>query len=519
MFKYLNTKKAYENFIQLLKGKYFVDKSNIIEKLNEVIETQEKYICITRPRRFGKSCIINMLGTYYTKGIDSKNIFDKLNISKSESYLEHLNKHNVINIDFSEMPSGKPSFSDYLGMIENTIKEDIYSLFPSLKKNEYKNISRLLEESGEKYIFILDEWDFIFNRGFFKENQEDFLDFLRGLLKDKPYVSLAYMTGILPIKKHSTASTLNMFEEFTFLKDRQFGEYFGFTEEETKELCRRNSNIAYSEIEKWYNGYMTVTGIKVLNPRSVVLALKNSNCESYWTNTGAMDEVLHYIKYNILDLREDIIKMVNGESVRATIKEEFRAGQEKPSTRVEIYSAMIILGFLSYYEGRVKIPNNELLLEYEKALYDESFGAVSEIVKASEELLDATINREEEKVAQMVHEVHNLEAPILKYNDENSLSSVITLAYLSARDRYDVIRESKEGKGYADFAFYPKFSYETPFILELKKNDTPENAIKQIRENEYAMKMKKKYKDREILLVGIVYDFEKKEHSCKIEAL
>ncbi|MEG0292643.1 MAG: AAA family ATPase, partial [Anaerovoracaceae bacterium] len=216
-----------------------------------------------------------------------------------------------------------------------------------------------------------------FNNNLFTENQNDFLEFLRNLLKDQPYVALCYMTGVLPIKKYSSGSALNMFDEFTFLRDRTFGEYFGFIEEEVKILCLKNSEMDFTELESWYNGYMTANGIKVYNPRSVVKALQNSHCESYWTNTGAMDEVAEYLKYNTLEIRDDVIEMVSGQEIDITIKEEFRAGQDAPKTKKEIYSAMIILGFLSYYDGYLKIPNKELLQEFEKALADESFGYVA----------------------------------------------------------------------------------------------------------------------------------------------
>lgn len=194
------------------------------------------------------------------------------------------------------------------------------------------------------------------------------------LLKDKSYVALCYMTGILPIKKYSTGSALNMFDEYTFLKDRIFDEYFGFTSEEVISLCEKNDEIEFSELENWYNGYLTIKGKKIYNPRSVVKALQNKHCESYWTNTGAMDEVAEYLKYNTMEIREDVIEMVSGGKIDIIINEEFRAGQEAPKTKKEIYSAMIILGFLSYHDGYLKIPNKELMLEFEKALADESFG-------------------------------------------------------------------------------------------------------------------------------------------------
>lgn len=202
----------------------------------------------------------------------------------------------------------------------------------------------------------------------FKENQKEFLEFLRNLLKDKPYVALAYMTGVLPIKKYSTGSALNMFDEYTFLKDRLYAEYFGFTEKEVKGLYKKNQLIDYKTLEEWYNGYITPSGVKLYNPRSVVIALKNGYCENYWTSTGAIDEVLYYLKYNIADVRNDAIEMVACNSIEVNIDEEYRAGQDAPITKEEIYSAMIVYGFLSYYDGRIKIPNKELMREFEKAL-------------------------------------------------------------------------------------------------------------------------------------------------------
>ncbi len=356
---YLNTSKPYESYKELVNSRYFVDKSNIIEELNERISTNDKYVCITRPRRFGKSSIINMLVAYYSKAVDSSDIFNELKISKNRKYKENLNKYNVIKIDFSDLPDESSEYSEYINRIRNNIEKDLLKFYPNIPFDKTTSLSDKFHSTEDKFIFIFDEWDFIFNRGLFEENHNNFLEFLRLLLKDKPYVALAYMTGILPIKKHSSGSALNMFEE-----------YFGFTEEEVRDLCIKNKNMKYQELERWYNGYMIATGLKIYNPRSVVLALSNNYCQSYWTNTGAMDEVLEYLKYNILEVRDDVIKMVNGEEVEIEIEEEYRAGQGQPRTREEIYSAMIVLGFLSYYEGLVKIPNNELMKEFKKALVD-----------------------------------------------------------------------------------------------------------------------------------------------------
>ncbi|MGL5085916.1 MAG: AAA family ATPase, partial [Clostridium sp.] len=456
---------------------------------------------------------------YYSKAVDSKHIFDKLKVSESDCYVDNLNKYNIINISFNTIPDRGKTYDEYMGLVQNGIVDDIKSMYPNLDIKDYYNISNMLSATNEKFIFIFDEWDYIFNNNLFKENQNDFLEFLRNLLKDQPYVALAYMTGVLPIKKYSSGSALNMFDEFTMLNDSIYGDYFGFTEKEVMNLCKNQTSISFEEIRDWYNGYITEGEIRIYNPRSVVKALQSKKCRSYWTNTGAMAEVAVYLKYNTLEIRDDVIQMVSGQEIDITIDEEFRAGQDEPKTKEEIYSAMIVLGFLSYYDGYLKIPNKELMKEFQKALKDESFEYVSEIIENSRKMLKATVTHDSETIVRLLHYVHNSEIPILKYSDENSLSCVITLAYLSARDTYRVEREEKSGKGYTDFSFHPRRKNDVPFIVELKKDDTPENAIKQIREKEYVQKFQKEYKNKKILAVGICYNSDTKEHSCKIEEM
>lgn len=516
---YLNTVRSLENFKELYNDSYFVDKSNIISLLNKRISTKGKYVCITRPRRFGKSSVADMLAAYYSKGYDSSKVFGNLNVSKDSSYLNNLNKYNVINIAFNDMPEYAKNYDDYIRNIIEQVKKELINKFNNIEFEQNDSLKRILQKTNEKFIFIFDEWDYIFNNNLFEEHQNDFLEFLRNLLKDQSYVALAYMTGVLPIKKHSSGSALNMFEEYTFLKDRIFDEYFGFTKEEVKKLCEKNKKIDFKELENWYNGYLTPNGLKVYNPRSVCIALNSGYCESYWTSTGAMDEVKDYLKYNILEVREDVVEMVAGNEIDITIDEEFRAGQKAPKTKEEIYSAMIILGFLSYYDGYLKIPNKELMREFEKALKDESFGYVSKIIANSKNMLKATVKGDTKTVEEILHEIHNSEIPILQYNDENSLSCVLTLAYLSARDTYRIEREEKCGKGYADFTFHPRRKNDTAFIVELKKDENPDTAIKQIIEKEYAEKFRKENQDRKVLAVAICYDSKSKEHSCKIEEL
>jgi len=359
---YLNSDSVLKKYTRLYKNEYFVDKSLIINQINKLIDSFDVYLCVTRPRRFGKTSLINMLGAYYSKAVDSSTIFDNLKISQTDGYNDHLNKYNVISISFNEIPDNMSTYEEYINNITNQVKKDVINEFDLTDIDESDSLKRILQKSNQQFIFLLDEWDYIFNNNLFEESQDKFLEFLRNLLKDESYVELCYITGVLPIKRYSSGSALNMFDEFTFLKDRKFGEYFGFTEDEVLSLCEQNKYMDFEKLQSWYNGYTTAKGIKIYNPRSVVKALKNNYCESYWKNTKASK----FLKSNII--KEDIIKMLSGKEIDLTINEEFRAGQAEPKTKEEIYSAMLTLGFLSYNDGYLKIPNKELMLEFENEL-------------------------------------------------------------------------------------------------------------------------------------------------------
>ncbi|OON98285.1 MAG: AAA family ATPase [Epulopiscium sp. Nele67-Bin004] len=506
---YINSTIGYKRFLAIVEDDLYIDKSMIIENLNKRVNKSRRWVCITRPRRFGKSVMTTLIESYYSKAIDSKEVFDNFKIASCKSYEKHLNMYNVIKIDFSSLDTRKLTFDEYLDVIELEIGKQLDDIFPTDKVLQATNLSSKLTATGKEFIFIFDEWDFIFNQNIYTDNHEDFLNYLRVLLKDREYVALCYMTGILPIKKYSTGSALNMFEEYTFLNDVIFGEFFGFTEDEVKSLC----GIEYEKIAEWYNGYITQKGIKLFNPRSVKIAIEDNYCQSYWTNTGEMNEVANYLRLDCCGVREDVIKMLDGKAIDISITEDFRAGSPTPSSKQEIYSAMVTLGFLSYSEYKLRIPNKELMIEFEKAIKHEDFGELATVIKNADNMLYATLERDTAKMAEIVHDIHNLEIPVLKYNDENSLSCVLTLAYLSARDRYRIEREEKSGKGYVDFVFHPRNSIDLPIIVELKKDKSTEVALEQIVEREYVAKFQNLYK-RNVLIVGINYDMISKEHSC-----
>ncbi|MDE6891468.1 MAG: ATP-binding protein [Lachnospiraceae bacterium] len=518
MAVYLNTGSALTLYNQLINSEYFVDKSDIIRAINKRIRTNTKYICITKPRRFGKTSVLNMLGAYYCKAGDSQSIFDNLNISRSVDYRTHLNSYNIINMSLNSLPENGNTYENYINLIKDTLRDDLMEAYPAFRDKSFRKISDMLTATNDEFIFIIDEWDYIFSHNLYTENQADFLEFLRDLLKDRPYVALAYMTGVLPIKRYSTGSALNMFKEYTMLNDPSFEKYFGFTEEEVAALCRQQTILTLEDVSEWYDGYQTRDGSRIYNPSSVVCALEDGVCKSYWTTTGKMDEVLFFLKYNIDEVKEDVIKMVNHIPVRLEIKKEYTAGQGRPENRKEIYAAMIIYGLLSYNDGEIRIPNKELMLEFESSLEDSDFDYVAELVKNSCIILDATLSKDGNVVASFLHNIHNSELPILKYNDENSLSCVVTLAYLSARNKYKIVREEKSGKGFADFIFYPRRRQLPGIVLELKSDASPETALSQIKEREYCEKLREENVEK-ILAVAISYDSRKKEHQCLIEEI
>nr|WP_308650135.1 AAA family ATPase [uncultured Agathobacter sp.] len=539
MGTYLNSITPYTLYKSESLSPYFVDKTLMLRELFTYVSAGNRHICITRPRRFGKTIMANMISSFFQKASDSSDVFDSLTISQVDDYRKYKNQYNVIRIDFSKMPRNCDSYTQYIERIEALLIDDVKEAYPQVKINEADAIGDILEsvfvQCGEKFIFVLDEWDFIFHRDFINEiDKEKYVAFLSNLLKDRPYVVLSYMTGILPIAKYSSGSELNMFAEFTMVNSPMFGEYFGFTDDEVDDLYRRyivecdrqhkEKSVTRKGLRDWYNGYYTKSGERVYNPRSVVFALQFNNLANYWTSSGPYDEIYYYIRNNISDVRDDLALMISGESVTAKIQ-EYAATSMNLSTRDEIYSAMVVYGFLSYLNGRVCIPNRELMEKFDELLVkNESLGYVYRLAKESEKMLKATLAGDTLTMERILEFAHNTEVPLLSYNHETELSAIVNLVYLAARDSYRVEREDKAGTGYVDFIFYPYDTTADCIILELKVDHTPDEAIAQIKDKKYALKFAPKLAGQKIytgriLAVGIGYWKESKEHSCKVEEL
>lgn len=534
---YVNSKNAYALYKKETAKPYFVDKTVLLKELFPLVEEGSHYLCITRPRRFGKTVMANMVASFFSKGHRANDVFQNLQIYQDKDYEKYLNKYTVIHIMFNDLPRNCNSYKQYIDRIEETLIKDLKKEYPDMPIDDQNAVwDTLLEIYAEKQdiniVFVFDEWDFIFHQKFVTEDDKlSYLQFLRNLLKDRPYIALVYMTGILPIAKYSSGSELNMFAEFTMTTEQRFSEYFGFTDEEVDvlylryiESCASTKMVTRDDLREWYDGYHTRKGERLYNPRSIVLSLSNNNTGNYWTSSGPYDEIFYYIENNIADVREDLALMVSGIPVPAKIQ-EYAATSMNLQTRDEIFSAMVVYGFLTYENGKVMIPNKELMDKFADMLKKEaSLGYVYRLAKESDRMLRATLAGDTETMAEILELAHDTEIPLLSYNDETELTAVVNLVYLSARDNYRVEREDKSGVGYVDFIFYPVNRDADGIILELKVDHSPDEAIRQIKDKKYILRFTGKLGEERkcagrILAVGISYNKKQKKHACKVEVL
>lgn len=374
MGMFLNSSALYEGYKEVRIDKYFVDKSMLIDELIPALGIKNRYFCITRPRRFGKTVMANMVGAFFSKAQDASEMFEGLAIANTKKFETHLNSHDVIYIDFSRVPRDCKSYSQYIKRIQDGINQDLAEAYPDLNVDVNESVwdilQRIFEKSRNKFVFVIDEWDAVFHMPFISsDEQKEYLLFLRNLLKDQAYVELAYMTGVLPIAKYSSGSELNMFVEYDMVTSEKFSEYFGFSDTEVDELYEtykstaKNQKISRDDLRIWYDGYYNINGNRIYNPRSVVLALSDNQLRSYWTSSGPYDEIFYYIKNNIENIREDLVLLVSGEGIETEI-DNFAAVSMQLDTKDEIYSAMVVYGLLTYDDGKVYIPNREIMEQF-----------------------------------------------------------------------------------------------------------------------------------------------------------
>lgn len=511
-----------KGFWRAVRSEIYVDKTGLIAHTNRYLNTEEGFLCVSRPRRFGKSMALKMLAAYYSRGCDSRELFAGLKIAHDESFEEHLNQYDVIYLNMQQflIEADAGRVTEYL---EQEVLRELRREYGEYLNREGMGLAAALREiyveTDRQFIFLIDEWDCVMReRQEAEELQKQYLDFLRNLLKDQEYAALAYMTGILPVKKYGVHSALNMFAEFSMTNQYDFEEYTGFTEDEVKGLCEKY-DMEFAEISRWYDGYMFTTFGHIFNPKSVVEAVRRRKFSNYWTSTETYEALKIYIDMDFDGLRTDIVQMLGGGRVRVNTR-SFQNDMRSFKTKDDVLTLLIHLGYLGYDSTAEEafIPNKEIIGEFENAMSVGGWSEVMRVLKASEQLLEDTLRGDAARVARGLDRAHMEVASILAYNDENALGSAIGLAYYSARKDYKLIREFPSGKGFADVVFLPLPCTGKPaLVVELKYDKSVCAAISQIKDRHY-MQALENYAGG-ILLVGINYDRTNpdKPHSCVIE--
>lgn len=606
-----------DNFVND-QDQFYQDKTLLIMEMNKLLDlNSQKFICVTRPRRFGKSMAINMLNAYYSKGCDSKYLFENKKLSQHkifkasgggikpfrelvssdqsldslknnderlantqvklelEGYLDHLNKYDVIKIDFNDLStlytqayqSGSLPIDEMykesthegraisiITYLQMQIINELREIYPDLISDEYKYqlkevLIKLNQTRNLQFIFLIDEWDLVFRDQPYVDDlalKEQYVSFLRGLFKDggtMPLIKLAYITGILPIQKYNSESSLNNFTEYSMLSPSNLAPYYGFTEKEVEELCVQYS-LDFAAFTKWYDGYI-LNDIHIYNPYSVVNAIKSGFLGNYWTKTSASNIAYDYIfgKKPLIDqkgkdgakaVQRDLLQLLIGKEIRADLS-TFSGNPSDITTVNELFSLLVCLGYITFSgsgtvalkNSKLKIPNleirlalkNEFLLhEYANKTQGKRIKALAQI---SQSFFDAIVAKNEKEVAQIAQSFHNNSSQFVsfkEYNDESALRFTIQMLLMFATlDHYQIEKEATSGLGYADLMLIPieQDPELPPIILEFKMNASSEVGIEQIKQKNYKQKLRS-YTNEPIYYVGISYDLHSKQHDCTI---
>ena len=504
-------------------SKIYVDKTILIEYLNGNLCKNTKCLAVSHARRFGKSHAAGMIDAYYSLGCDSTKLFENTKLSQTPDYKKYMNKYNVIHLDISSFwDDFKENIVEKIQeYVVDELKQEFVDKVDFTKKPSVVLMS-IYNLTNTPFIIIIDEWDCIIRNSGDEKLVHKYLQFLHSLFKSeesKSFLALAYITGILPIKKIKDESALNNFTEYTMIDSYPITQYYGFTEDEVKDLCVQY-DMDFDSMKAWYNGYL-IDDLHMYNPNSVSMALTRHRFDSYWKNTSSFASINTFITMNYEGLKDDIMTMLADGKVYVN-PDSFQNDFSIVASKDDALTALIHLGYLGYDrdDQSAYIPNYEVKKAYQAALSTGSWKEVAKSISRCDELLRATINSDNEKVAELIEIAHDTYTSILKYNDENSLSCVLTMAYFTAPGYYNIVRKMPAMKGFADFVFIPRANAgkRPAMVVELKYNQSADSAITQIKEKRYHGVLEG-YSDK-ILLVGINYDAEGKDnkhHTCIIE--
>ncbi len=518
-----------EGFREILATEY-VDKSGLIEVVNRTVGTRQKLTCVSRPRRFGKSYAAQMLCAYYDVSCDSHSLFEHLKIASSEAYREHLNQYHVISLDITAFISAAKisniPLREIPARVSGAIRAEIISLYPELEGIQDLSacMVRCSEMSSRKFFFIIDEWDALIREAKEdRETQDAWLSLLREWFKNNNItpkaVAAAYMTGILPIKKDGSQSAISDFREYSILYPGPYAPFTGFLEEEVRALCGRHG-MPFGELRSWYEGYRLQGEASVYNPYSVMQAVQEGVCRSFWKQTSAAESLLQYINMDFDGMQQLVTRLISGEELPLD-PDGFQNDFESFQSKDDVLTLLVHLGYLTFDSRKksARIPNEEVRSEFITILKGVNVNSGwQRLIRMSRQLLWDTMAGNGEAVASAIEKLREMEYAPAFYNNEQALRYLIKFAYIAALEQYIKVEEMPSGRGIADVVYIPHRSSALPVLLiELKWNRTSEGAIRQIREKRYPAVFEGF--DRELVLVGISYNENTKKHSCAIEKL
>ncbi|MDY4521506.1 MAG: AAA family ATPase [Bacteroidales bacterium] len=520
----------------------YIDKSLMIAELNKQINTNCRFICMSRARRFGKTMMTNLMSAYYSKNCNSRELFENLELSKHEGWDKYLNNVNVIQIDLQGFYSDAEDKSQTIRILQRKVVDELRKQFPTIEIQNSASIATAItdihNELGESFVIIIDEYDVLIrDKSVPASLCNEYIELLNALFKSnttQKAISLAYLTGILPIYREIVQSKLNNFTEYTMLAPDQFAQYFGFTGKEVKKICREK-NTDYEMCKLMYDGYVYEKPrelleqqdddgepvIHIFNPRSVTEAARNGRYRNYWVATSALEAITFYIDSNIAGIQDDIKALLKGEKEINVDVLRYNNNVERFATKDEIFTYLIHLGYLAYdpTKGTCHIPNGEIKSAWLRIMSDaKGFEPIQRMLENGRNLIVATENGDAEVVAQALDDSHADISNPLSYNRESSLQSAILMAYFYARKDYLVFSELPTGYGFADVVLVPTVPQKPVKIIELKRDGEPTTAIEQIKSRNYAHAFRY-HPGREAVLVGITYDAESKHHRCLIERM
>ena len=511
-----------ENLREALRSEIFVDKSLFISKISSFINTRQKFVCVSRPRRFGKSMIGDLMKAYFSKGCDSREIFEKLKIAEKPNFEKNLNQFNVLSVDLGGLFSSSRNKNEVLLNLYSKLLADFREEFSDIEFSEQDSVADLIikvyQHTSTQFVIIIDEYDVLVREQIPEDIFKGYLELLNSLFKNNelsPAIALAYLTGILPIVRDKIQSKLNVFKESTMLDPMGFENFFGFTKTETKALCKKYK-MSFKECENWYDGYK-IGKISIYNPNSVVNAMMDRKYRNYWNITGSYEVISEYVKLDFDGTKSDVIDMMTGKEI-AVNPNGFLNSLDYFNNKDDVFTYLIHLGYLNYNEETklCRIPNREIKEEWEKALGRAgNFAKIVEMIADSDKILYLAQNGVAEEVAAALDKAHSEVSSVLNYNFESSLQAAIILAFYTARTKYTIIQELPAGYGFADVGFIPLSKKDPAMIIELKCNHDADTAIKQIKNKNYP-KAFENYLDN-LLLIGVNYDKTTKVHECKIE--